>query len=314
MIHPEGRAIPTILLSFLIVLCLCAGATGTQQSGNAAPQASSAPAGSTDSQYADTDICKTCHQEVWNKHFANTPHSALLKGDQHGCQGCHGPAQAHVDGGGDVTKIIRFEKLSAAQTAAICTKCHQSSLETQNFSKSAHLANGVSCTACHSPHNSTDVNFLLVKSQTSLCYACHAAQKAEFARPYRHRVDSGLIQCSDCHNPHGTQSGHQVRSAAGQFAVCTKCHTDAMGPFVFEHAPVKTEDSCLSCHTPHGSTNPRLLQVNNVNFLCLRCHTPNSNGAAPGAPSFHNQNTKYQACTLCHTQIHGSNFSPVFFR
>jgi predicted CXXCH cytochrome family protein len=87
-----------------------------------------------------------------------------------------------------------------------------------------------------------------------------------------------------------------------------------MGPFVFEHAPVKTEDSCLSCHAPHGSTNPRLLQVNNVNFLCLRCHTPNSNGAAPGAPSFHNQNTKYQACTLCHTQIHGSNFSPVFFR
>ena len=26
------------------------------------------------------------------------------------------------------------------------------------------------------------------------------------------------------------------------------------------------------------------------------------------------QNTKYQACTMCHTQIHGSNFSPVFFR
>ena len=91
----------------------------------------------------------------------------------------------------------------------------------------------------------------------------------------------GLIQCSDCHNPHGTQVGHQVRAAAGQFAVCTKCHTDTMGPFVFEHAPVKTEEGCLSCHTPHGSTNPRLLQVNNVNFLCLRCHTPNMNGAAP---------------------------------
>ena len=27
-------------------------------------------------------------------------------------------------------------------------------------------------------------------------------------------------------------------------------------------------------------------------------------------PSFHNQATKYQACTLCHTQIHGSNFDP----
>ena len=288
-----------------------------EQASTPQPQASSVlpSSGGAAGQYAPIDICQSCHQEVWEKHFANTPHAALLKGDQHGCQGCHGPAQAHVDGGGDVTKIIRFETLSPAQTAAICTKCHQSSLETQNFSKSEHLANGVSCTSCHSPHKSNDVNFLLVKSQTELCYGCHAAQKAEFARPYRHRVDVGLIQCSDCHNPHGTQTGHQVRAAAGQFAVCTKCHTDTMGPFVFEHAPVKTDEGCLSCHTPHGSTNPRMLQVNNANFLCLRCHTPNMNGAAgqPGGPA-HNQSAKYQACTLCHTQIHGSNFSPVFFR
>jgi len=279
------------------------------------PQTSAALPGSVGGQYAETDICKTCHQEIWEKHFASTPHSTLLKGDQHGCQACHGPAQAHVDGGGDVTKIIRFETLTPAQTAAICTKCHQSSLETQNFSKSEHLANGISCTSCHSPHKSADVNFMLVKSQTELCFGCHGAQKAEFARPYRHRVDSGLVQCSDCHNPHGTQTGHQVRAAAGQFAVCTKCHTDTMGPFVFEHAPVKTDEGCLSCHTPHGSTNPRLLQVNNINFLCLRCHTPNTNGAAgePIGPA-HNQSAKFQACTMCHTQIHGSNFSPVFFR
>ena len=36
-------------------------------------------------QYAANDICQTCHQEIWEKHFAGTPHSALLKGDQHGC-------------------------------------------------------------------------------------------------------------------------------------------------------------------------------------------------------------------------------------
>jgi hypothetical protein len=78
--------------------------------------------GSSGGQYAATDVCQTCHQEVWDKHFAGTPHAALLKGDQHGCQACHGPGQAHVDGGGDITKIIRFETLSPAQTAAICTK------------------------------------------------------------------------------------------------------------------------------------------------------------------------------------------------
>ncbi|MFZ1133371.1 MAG: DmsE family decaheme c-type cytochrome [Candidatus Korobacteraceae bacterium] len=319
MIHPRRRTTLLFMSAFIAVCCLIV-AVDAQEHPNSpapspAPQASAALPSSSNGQYADTDVCKTCHQEIWEKHFAGTPHSALLKGDQHGCQACHGPAQAHVDGGGDVTKIIRFETLSPAQTVAICTKCHQSSLETQNFSKSEHLANGVSCTSCHSPHKSSDVNFMLVKSQTELCFGCHAAQKAEFARPFRHRVDSGLVQCSDCHNPHGTQTGHQVRASAGQFAVCTKCHTDTMGPFVFEHAPVKTDEACLSCHTPHGSSNPRLLQVNNINFLCLRCHTPNMNGAA-GAPQgpAHNQSAKYQACTMCHTQIHGSNFSPVFFR
>ena len=307
------KALWSVLL-LVIAACVSAGVSDATQATNKPPQTSAALPGPTAGQYAETDICKSCHQDIWEKHFAGTPHAALLKGGQHGCQGCHGPGQAHVDGGGDVTKIIRFETLSPAQTAAICLKCHQSSLETQNFATSVHLSNGVSCTTCHSPHNSTDVNFLLVKSQTTLCFGCHTAQKAEFARPFRHRVEVGLIQCSDCHNPHGTATGGQVRTAAGQYAVCTKCHTDTMGPFVFEHAPVKTDEGCLSCHVPHGSTNPRLLQVNNVNFLCLRCHTPNMNGAAPGAPSFHNQATKYQACTLCHTQIHGSNFSPVFFQ
>jgi DmsE family decaheme c-type cytochrome len=304
-----------LVLAFLVACSVLSASTEKGQASSPQPQASSALLSSTGGQYAEADVCQECHQEVWDKHFANTPHATLLKGDQHGCQACHGPGQAHVeDGGADLTKIIRFEKLSPAETAAICTKCHQTSLETQNFSKSAHLASGVSCTNCHSPHYSKDVNYLLVKPQTVLCFGCHAAQKAQFARPYRHRVDIGLIQCSDCHNPHGTEVGHQVRAAAGQFAVCTKCHTDTMGPFVFEHAPVKTDEGCLSCHTPHGSTNPRLLQVNNVNFLCLRCHTPNMNGQAPGIPSFHNQNSKYQACTMCHTQIHGSNFDPTFFR
>ena len=304
-------------LVLLLVASSCPSARASEpvQTGTPPPQTSAALPGSSGAQYADTNVCKDCHQDIWEKHFAGTPHSALLKGEQHGCQGCHGPGQAHVESGGDPTKIIRFEKLAPAESAAICTKCHQSSLETQNFSKSEHLANGVTCTSCHAPHGSSDADFMLVKPQKSLCFGCHARQQAEFARPYRHRVDVGLILCSDCHNPHGSEVGHQVRAAAGQFAVCTKCHTDTMGPFVFEHAPVKTDASCLSCHVPHGSTNPRLLQVNNINFLCLRCHTPNTNGAAgqPIGPA-HNQATKFQACTLCHTQIHGSNFSAVFFR
>ena len=64
----------------------------------------------------------------------------------------------------------------------------------------------------------------------------------------------------------------QVRALPSGDAVCYKCHVDKQGPFVYEHVPVKTE-GCSSCHTPHGSTNPRLLKVSLVNMLCLQCHT-----------------------------------------
>jgi predicted CXXCH cytochrome family protein len=96
--------------------------------------------------------------------------------------------------------------------------------------------------------------------------------QAEFARPYHHRVNEGLVQCSDCHNVHGTTTIRQVRTLPNGDAVCFKCHADKRGPFVYEHVPVKTE-GCSSCHTPHGSTNPRLLRVSTVNLMCLQCHT-----------------------------------------
>ena len=96
--------------------------------------------------------------------------------------------------------------------------------------------------------------------------------QADFAKPYHHRVNEGLVQCSDCHNPHGTGPLRQTTNLPSGDAVCFKCHVDKQGPFVYEHMPVKTE-GCSSCHTPHGSTNPRLLKVSLVNMLCLQCHT-----------------------------------------
>ena len=112
--------------------------------------------------------------------------------------------------------------------------------------------------------------------------------------PFHHRVNEGLIQCSDCHNVHGTVKPKQVRISSTQDAVCFKCHTDKQGPFVYEHPPVKT-DGCASCHLVHGGPNRHMLKVSNINLLCLQCHTDSSFSPAPGAPSFHNQASFFQA-------------------
>jgi DmsE family decaheme c-type cytochrome len=182
-----------------------------------------------------------------------------------------------------------------------------------NALNSEHTKNDVSCISCHSPHHAETRQYLLVKAQPELCYSCHLQQEPQFEMPFHHRVNEGLIQCSDCHNVHGSELSKQVRMGSTQDAVCFKCHTDKQGPFVYEHAPVKV-NGCVSCHTVHGGPNPHMLKVSNVNLLCLQCHTTSSFSSAPGAPSFHNQASFFQSCVLCHVAAHGSNFSPFFFK
>ncbi len=275
-------------------------------------------------QYVGTDTCKMCHADVF-KSFEQNPHykTLLLKSkDKEGCEGCHGPGSLHVSSGGQTAVPYDFPKMTPQAISERCMDCHQSRHENMHFLTSVHYENGIGCTNCHSVHHSTDLTTLLIKSQPQLCYTCHRAIQPQFQMPFHHRVNEGMVRCSDCHNPHGSSvdaalmpggENKQLRTAAEGNAICLQCHVDKSGPFVFEHEPVVT-DGCLDCHVPHGGPNPHMLKVANVNQLCLQCHTTSSFSGAPGTPSFHNQNTQFQACTLCHTQIHGSNFSPYFFQ
>jgi DmsE family decaheme c-type cytochrome len=266
------------------------------------------------SKYVGAQTCKTCHEEIYNS-WEKTPHwkTTLKKNNDdanQGCEGCHGPGADYVAGGGDKTKIFSFAGQSRQASSARCLSCHGEAHAQSHFAQSAHASSDVGCLDCHSPHHAQEKQHLMVQSQPQLCYGCHTTAKADFAKPYHHRVNEGLVLCSDCHNPHGTGTVRQVQTLASGDAACSKCHVDKQGPFIYEHVPVKTE-GCSSCHTPHGSTNPRLLKVSLVNMLCLQCHTfPTVSPIGP----VHNQSAKYQACTVCHTQIHGPNFSNVFFK
>jgi DmsE family decaheme c-type cytochrome len=315
------------VLIFVLPVYVLAASGKHSKSQNSAQQAeSTAPANSkgehfTDnpadpSLYVGTDTCKTCHEEI-GKTYDHSPHWKTMlthRGVQYqGCEACHGPGKAHAEAGGDITKIIRFKELSREESSKRCLSCHEFGEEHANFLRSEHLKNNVGCVDCHSAHHPKVERALLMMAQPMLCYGCHLEIKPQFSKPVHHRVDEGLMSCSNCHNPHGGFMTRQLRSTAAQDQVCFGCHTDKAGPFVFEHAPVKTE-GCVSCHTPHGSSNPRLLKRSQVNVLCLECHTLTVDSTAPGIPSFHNQAQKYQACTMCHVAIHGSNSDRVFFK
>ena len=309
-------AVVAALFIFPAQYALRAQEKPTAQAAVENPAAGSPGQAPSSSDYLGSVVCQACHKDEyasWEKsqHWKTTLDAKGGPARQ-GCESCHGPGLAHLSDVNDKKKIFIFKDHSAKEINDRCLTCHASGTQHMEALNSIHSKNNVSCIACHSSHHAQQADFLLVKAQPELCYTCHATQKAQFEMPSHHRVNEGLVQCSDCHNPHGTVEPKQVRTSAAQDTVCFTCHADKRGPFVFEHEAVKVE-GCQVCHSPHGSPNAHMLKTSNVNILCLSCHTT-SFANAPGAPSFHNQAAQYQACTLCHTQIHGANFSPYFFK
>jgi predicted CXXCH cytochrome family protein len=224
------------------------------------------------------------------------------------------------------------------ENAARCLTCHISSKQQEFFAHSEHAGHGISCNECHATHLVDDLkdlskgdsiypqahffqlpqladetrwlhNSLLKESEPALCYGCHQTVQAQFSMPEHHRVPEGLMKCSDCHNPHGTENMASLNKPSSE--TCVNCHVEKRGPFVYEHPAVKVE-GCVACHNPHGSTNNFLLVRREGRELCLQCHT----GFHTQAQVPHSR-LGFQTsgeCTRCHVTVHGSSLDPDFLR
>ena len=208
----------------LLVLVLLFPVLMYSRTAMAAPVKRSAPAAKTQANAAPGDFvgqetCATCHEES-AKGFASNPHTRIA--EMHGktgvtCEGCHGAGKAHVDGGGDVAKIFNPAKASAKEIDARCLSCHQG--QHANFERTAHGENNVSCLDCHSVHHSKTPERLLKLEQPKLCYQCHTDTKPQFNMPFHHKVEEGLMKCTDCHDAHGNFNRKNLRASAQMDAV-----------------------------------------------------------------------------------------------
>jgi predicted CXXCH cytochrome family protein len=293
-----------------------------------------------DDDYVGSETCKACHEDQFNA-FAKTKHASLpdiksWMGKAHGCESCHGSGKTHVEDPTVKGSIISFKNKDAKAVSETCLTCHAGRESHNEFRRGEHWRNNVGCTDCHTPHGPGKENLkagsitfvgpanaqranqadaaMLKQSEPQLCMTCHNETKAQFSKPFHHKVLEGTMSCSDCHNAHGGFEAKQTKLAVGVDAACIKCHANKQGPFVYEHAPLKLE-GCASCHNTHGSANPKMLKRASVKQLCMECHSSITDSLAPDVPSFHNQATvRYQDCTVCHAAIHGSNTSATFFR
>ncbi len=246
---------------------------------------------------ASWDTCANCHADVVRT-FTATPHAASPAG----CQGCHGPTDAHVEGGGDVSKIRRLSQVQGRERADVCLTCHQKG-QVAHWAGSVHDTRSMDCLSCHNPHPKTMAPppHLLRASEIETCGTCHQVQKAKLFRSAHMPVREERMACSSCHNPHGTLNERNlIQHSVNEN--CYACHADKRGPMLWEHPPVR--ENCVTCHDPHGSIQPSMLKVK-VPLLCQNCHVSSRH---PSQTHMATERFAFaQGCNNCHGAIHGSN-------
>jgi predicted CXXCH cytochrome family protein len=204
------------------------------------------------------EACATCHADI-AKDFRHAYHA------QQGveCEQCHGPGSLHVQGGGDISKIISFRNRSAADANGVCLSCHARDEKIRNWMTGPHASNKVRCMDCHQTHtykakgdSTTEANLLVTTDvmtpgrvtnvenlvpeakvmmqprwqANDACLRCHQTERGQMSLPYHHPLREGKMSCADCHDPHGGPAGNNLRMANTN-QLCLSCHAQYRGPF-----------------------------------------------------------------------------------
>lgn len=308
--RPLGIITAAIGLWIAVMVTISVSAAPQQNVAAPGKAAPAAPKAAAASGYVGEDTCLTCHENK-KKGYHGSPHSRATDprtpAAKQGCESCHGPGQAHVDGGGDKTKITNPTVLAPRQVSALCTTCHNRG-EHANWKGSAHDSRNITCTTCHSIHEYTsETGQLKAATQLDTCAQCHRDKVQKLNRSGHMPVREGKMVCMSCHNVHGSENVKLLRVGTSVNESCTSCHTEKRGPFLWEHAPVR--ENCATCHDPHGSNNDRML-VAKQPMLCQRCHISTRHPPTVyDAAQVRNGSNRVisRSCVNCHQQIHGSN-------
>ena len=281
-----------LAIAVLGLVCLPLTSTLAQegQASTSSAKASAADASAStepgQSEYVGAETCKTCHEDMF-KNFENTPHFVTTlenkRGPEwHGCEACHGPGKGTWRAAATRPKFLpsrtpRRKSPARAAWAATATAKSTATSRGRRTCRTTWAASTV--TRRIMPKNA---NFDERKAAAALLRMPSGSQTA---------VQSALSSSGE--RRHGAvqrlpQSARRVPDPAvagygRQDTVCFKCHSEKAGPFVYEHQAVKTE-GCVSCHTPHGSANPRLLKRSQVNLVCLECHSLHGRCRRSGHP------------------------------
>jgi len=303
---PRIAGIVSAVLGVAMTTALLMAAEPRRAPGVQTPAAASPSA--PQSGYAGETACLACHAEKSVKGslhgLASRPRTPAAA---HGCESCHGPAAAHAESG-DAALVRNPARMTAQQASETCVSCHARGNHAL-WAGSAHDQRNVGCVSCHSEHAAKGPGRIKAASQSALCATCHKPVVNRQHRFSHMPLREGKLECSSCHNAHGSTNQALLKTGTTLDESCMSCHQEKRGPYLWEHAPVA--NSCVTCHDAHGTNNERML-VAKVPFLCQRCHVTSRHPPTvyDGFLRNNSQNANKmigRGCVVCHSQIHGSN-------
>ncbi len=293
-----------------LVTLAAAGSPAPAPGASAAAPAAALQAGN----FVGDDTCLACHESE-GKSLQGTLHgksrnerTPSAKANQT-CETCHGPGREHSETG-DAKKIRVFTTVAAKNVrdaSDTCLTCHDRG-DHAMWKGGMHEARNLTCATCHSVHSPKSEHAQLkAASVVDTCITCHKTEVAKLQRFGHMPVREGKMECTACHNPHGSTNVRMLKVGNLVTDLCVSCHTEKRGPYLWDHAPVR--EACNTCHDPHGSNNERML-IAKPPILCQKCHigTRHPSTIYDGAQLANRSNRLIgRGCVNCHSQIHGSN-------
>ncbi len=154
--------------------------------------------------------------------------------------------------------------------------------------------------------NSETINF----NKTNDIFQARAERKCTFCHSdkikYKYVHPASEDDCENCHQPTGKKhpkSNVKGFTLASQMPdLCYNCH-ESKSDKKYVHTPIKAK-GCLSCHSPHGSSNKSLLIKNPDNRFCQNCHNLKiARNDVVHAP------VEFSECTDCHDSHQSNNLN-----
>jgi DmsE family decaheme c-type cytochrome len=170
----------------------------------------------------------------------------------------------------------------------------------------------MACESCHGPGGkhaeSADPANIINPSKLPAakadqgCLKCHLNQPTHVGRLTGSHARN-QVACTACHSIHKGPSALRPTTAVAINKECASCHTSTWAEFQkpFRHRLPEGAMSCVDCHNPHGSFQPRMMQTSAANEPgCFKCH-----GNLRGPFTYEHMPVRAEGCRACH-EPHGS--------